>query len=138
MRVDGNDGKNPNYFPNNFDTIVADERYKEPAWELESSIADWYDRNGEGPAGVLENDHYSQPGDLYRNVMTIDQRKHLIANIVGAMIGIGGPKREVIMNRPALPLVPVRRGFGYGRGTGSGHGHGRDAVGNGTGTRVAS
>ena len=131
MRVDGNGGKSPNYFPNSFDTIVADERYKEPAWELESSIADWYDRNGEGPAsvpaiGVPENDHYSQPGDLYRNVMTIDQRKRLIENIVGAMIGISGPKREVIMNRQLCHWF--RCDVGLGMAVAQGLGVGMDVM----------
>ena len=31
MRVDGNGGKSPNYFPNSFDDIEADESYKQPS-----------------------------------------------------------------------------------------------------------
>jgi catalase len=93
MRVDGNSGKAPNYFPNSFDDIVADESYKGQAWDLGTSIADWYDRNADG-----ENDHYTQPGDLYR-LMDEEQKQHLVHNIVGAISGIGGPKRELIINR---------------------------------------
>ena len=93
MRVDGNGGSNPNYFPNSFDDIVVDESYKEPAWELESLTANWYDRNGEG-----ENDHYTQPGNLFR-LMDAEAKKNTISNIVGAMGGITGPKREEIINR---------------------------------------
>lgn len=93
MRVDGNSGKAPNYFPNSFDNIVVDESYKAPAWDLETSIADWYDRNAAG-----ENDHYTQPGNLYR-LMNAEQKQHLISNIVGAMNGIDGPKKEQIVNR---------------------------------------
>ena len=93
MRVDGNSGKSPNYFPNSFDNIVVDESYKAPAWDLGTSIADWYDRNAEG-----ENDHYTQPGNLYR-LMNEEQKQHLINNIVGAMSGIDGPKKEQIVNR---------------------------------------
>ncbi|MCO5947286.1 catalase [Mucilaginibacter flavidus] len=93
MRVDGNQGSAPNYFPNSFDDIVADEAYKEPSWDLGTGVADWYDRNGEG-----ENDHYTQPGNLYR--LMDDAAKHdLIHNIVNSMGGIGGPKKDLIVNR---------------------------------------
>ncbi|MFO7446871.1 MAG: catalase [Ignavibacteriaceae bacterium] len=69
MRVDGNGGSDPNYFPNSFDDIYADESYKEPAMALEGNLADWYDRNAEG-----ENDHFTQPGLLFRKVMTNQDR----------------------------------------------------------------
>jgi catalase len=45
MQVGDNGGANPNYRPNSFDDIVVDENYKEPPMQLESSIADWFDRN---------------------------------------------------------------------------------------------
>lgn len=93
MRVDGNGGSHPNYYPNSFGSIVPDNSYKEPAWELESLTADWYDRNAEG-----ENDHYTQPGNLFR-LMDAEAKKNTINNIVGAMSGINGPKREEIINR---------------------------------------
>ncbi|MDB5154386.1 MAG: catalase [Mucilaginibacter sp.] len=93
MRVDGNSGKAPNYFPNSFDDIEVDNSYKQPAWDLGATVADWYDRNAEG-----ENDHYTQPGNLYR-LMDEEQKQHLIENITGAMSGIDGPKREQIINR---------------------------------------
>jgi len=93
MRVDGNRGSAPNYFPNSFDNIVADAAYKEPSWDLGTGVADWYDRNADG-----ENDHYTQPGNLYR-LMGSDEKQELIKNIVGAMSGIEGPKRELIINR---------------------------------------
>jgi len=94
MRVDDNGGSAPNYFPNSFDNIVADEAYKEPAMELESTLAAWYDRNAPG-----EDDHYTQPGNLYRDVMTEEDRAHLVSNLVGAMSGVTGPKREAILMR---------------------------------------
>ncbi|MNY39225.1 Catalase [compost metagenome] len=93
MRVDGNGGGAPNYFPNSFDNIVADPSYKEPAWELESNVADWYDRNAPG-----DDDHFTQPGNLFR-LMTDEAKKNTISNIVGAMSGIDGPKRLDIINR---------------------------------------
>lgn len=93
MRLDGNGGSAPNYFPNSFDNIIADPNYKEPAWELESNVADWYDRNAPG-----DDDHYTQPGNLFR-LMTDEAKKNTISNIVGAMSGIDGPKRLEIINR---------------------------------------
>ncbi len=93
MRVDGNGGERPNYFPNSFDQIAIDPAYKEPPLPLYSHIADWYDRNCEG-----ENDHYSQPGRLFQ-IMSPEQQQNTISNIVGAMSGIDGPKRLEIINR---------------------------------------
>lgn len=61
---------------------------------MSSMIADWYDRNAPG-----ENDHYSQPGKLFRKVMTEEQRIETVSNIVGAMRGISGLKRADIINR---------------------------------------
>jgi len=93
MRVDGNQGSAPNYFPNSFDDIVADEAYKEPSWDLGTGVADWYNRNAEG-----ENDHYTQPGNLYR-LMNDAAKYDLINNIVNSMGGIDGPKKDLIINR---------------------------------------
>ena len=93
MRVDGNGGANPNYFPNSFDDIEADAAYKEPSWDLDNSVADWYDRNAED-----ENDHYTQPGNLYR-LMDSQAKQGLVNNIVNSMSGIDGPKKDLIVNR---------------------------------------
>jgi catalase len=94
MRVDGNGGRSANYFPNSFDNIKTDESYREPAQNLDSSVADWYDRNGEG-----DNDHYSQPGKLFREVMDEQAKENAVNNIVSSMSGIEGPQRENIINR---------------------------------------
>ncbi|MEW6196597.1 MAG: catalase [Bacteroidota bacterium] len=94
MRVDGNGGSDPNYHPNSFDDIYADESYKEPPMTLDSNIADWYDRNAPG-----EDDHYTQPGLLFTKAMSEQDRKNTINNIIGAMSGITGPKRDEIINR---------------------------------------
>ena len=93
MRVDGNGGSAPNYFPNSFDGIYADPSYKEPPMELENTLTDWFDRNGKN-----DNDHYTQPGDLFR-LMTAQDKANTISNIVGAMGGVSGPKRDLIINR---------------------------------------
>ncbi len=94
MRVDGNGEDTPNYFPNSFDDVYTDEAYKEKPMMLDSSIADWYDRNSEG-----ENDHFTQPGLLYTKAMNEYDRHNLVSNIVGAMSGITGPKKDLIINR---------------------------------------
>ena len=94
MRVDGNGEDKPNYFPNSFDDIYADSSYKEPPMELDSIVADWYDRNGAG-----ENDHYSQPGLLFTKAMNDYDRHNLVSNIVGAMSGISGEKKDIIISR---------------------------------------
>ena len=114
MRVDGNGGRNPNYFPNSFDNITVDASYKEPAQELESNVAGWYDRNAEG-----ENDHYTQPGNLFR-LLVPEQQQHLISNIVGAMSGIDGPKRMEIINRQLCHWFRAdpRLGMGIAQGLG--------------------
>lgn len=93
MRVDGNGGSNPNYYPNSFDNIQIDSSYREPATKLDNVLADRYDRNAEG-----ENDHYTQPGNLFR-LLSQQDKENTISNIVGAMNGIEGPKREEIINR---------------------------------------
>jgi catalase len=92
MRVDGNGGSSPNYYPNSFDKFEIDNDYKEPHLELQSKIADWYDRNSEG-----ENNHFTQPGNLFR-LMTPEQQKNTISNIVGAMSRITGPRKHNIIN----------------------------------------
>jgi catalase len=93
MRVDGNSGDSPNYFPNSFDNIEADKSYKEPAMKLDSDIADTYNRNEN------DDDYYTQPGMLFRKVMTEKERINTISNIVGAMSGIAGEKRDEIIQK---------------------------------------
>lgn len=96
MSVAGNGEDNPNYFPNSFDNIVPDKSYKEPAVELDSLIADRYDRNEN------DDDHYTQPGLLFRKVMTEEQRESTIYNFVSSMKGITGEKRDEIIKRQLI------------------------------------
>ncbi len=91
MRADGNGEDNPNYWPNRFDDIDADKNYKEPPFELDSNVADSYDRNEN------DDDHFSQPGALFRKVMTNQERQNTINNFVSSMKGITGPKRVEII-----------------------------------------
>lgn len=93
MRVDDNGGENPNYFPNSFDDIEADPSYREAALELDSNIADWYDRNEN------DDDHFTQPGNLFRKVMSEKEREKTVNNFISHMKGISGSKRDEIINR---------------------------------------
>jgi catalase len=114
MRVDGNGGAQPNYSPNSFDYIVEDQSYKQPGLELESTMADWYDRNAQG-----EDDHYSQPGNLFR-ILSPEQKVNTIHNIVGAMSGISGPKKDLIINRQLCHWfrADIQLGMGIASGLG--------------------
>ena len=93
MQVGDNGGASPNYRPNSFDSLVADENYKEPPMQLGSNIADWFDRNEN------DDDHFTQPGLLYRKVMSEEDRKNLVSNVVSSMRGICGEKKDEIINR---------------------------------------
>lgn len=106
MQVNDNGGSNANYRPNSFDDILVDEVYKEIPMELDSLIADWYDRNEN------DDDHYTQPGILYREVMSALDRKNLIHNIVSSMKGISGEKKEKIMNRQICHFFRVDKELG--------------------------
>ena len=107
MRLDGNGADAPNYFPNSFDDIKADEAYRHTPFELDALVADNYDRNAEG-----ENDHFSQPGIFWREVLNEDDKKSLVNNIVGAMKGISGTKKEEIINRQLCHFFRADIGLG--------------------------
>lgn len=107
MRTDGNGGDSPNYFPNSFDNITADPVYQQPAIALSSTVADHYNRNAEG-----ENDHYSQPGTFWREVLNEEDKKAFISNVTGAMNGISGPKRAEIINRQLCHFFRADIGLG--------------------------
>jgi catalase len=114
MQVGENGGANPNYRPNSFDDIVVDENYKEPPIQLDSTIADWFDRNQN------DNDHYTQPGNLYRQVMKGNEKKNLVNNIVSSMKGISGEKRIEIINRVLCHLfrIDIKLGMSVASGLG--------------------
>lgn len=94
MAFDGNGGDTPNYFPNSFDDLTLDETKKGQNYHLDSDEVGYFDRNGEN-----DDDHFTQAGDLFHKVMTPEERTHTVNNIIGAMSGIEGPKRDEIINR---------------------------------------
>ncbi|MGO3261054.1 MAG: catalase [Mesonia sp.] len=95
MRVDGNHGRAENYFPNSFDDINIDKDYKLKPPRVTDAESDWYDRNA---AESGDNDHYTQPGNLYR-LMSDEAKTNLVNNTVEAMSGIDGPKKNEIIQR---------------------------------------
>ena len=114
MQTGDNGGSNPNYRPNSFDDIVVDESYRVPAMQLESNIADWFDRNEN------DNDHYTQPGLLFRKVMNEQDKKNLVTNIVSSMIGISGEKKDEIINRALCHFfrADIQLGMSIAKGLG--------------------
>ena len=107
MQVSANGGAAPNYAPNSFDDVVADPAYREPAQPLDDAMAAWYDRNAPG-----EDDHYTQPGILYRSVLSEGERDRLVVNIATSMAGIAGEKRELIVNRQLCHFFRADIGLG--------------------------
>lgn len=114
MQTGENGGAEPNYRPNSFDDIVIDESYKESAMHLESNIADWFDRNEN------DDDHYTQPGDLYRKAMNEQDRINLVNNIVNSMNGICGEKKNEIINRQLCHFfrADIQLGMAVAKGLG--------------------
>lgn len=109
MRVDENGRRSPNYFPNSFDDIKPNESYKRPAEPLAFPVVDWYDRNAEG-----ENDHYTQPGVFFREVLSVEDKQNLMSNIAESMLGINGPKKEEIINRQLCHFFRTDINLGMG------------------------
>ena len=101
MQTGDNGGSSPNYRPNSFDAIVVEESFKEPVMTLESNQAYWYDRNEN------DDDHFTQPGLLYSTVMSEQDKKNLISNIVSSMSSITGEKKEEIINRQLGHFIRV-------------------------------
>ena len=94
MQTSDNGGSSLNYnTEQSGDEIIVDKSYAEPAMILESNKLDWYDRNEK------DDDHYSQPGTLFRKVMSDKDKKNLVANIVSSMKSISGDTKDQIIER---------------------------------------
>ena len=74
MRTDANAGGGPNYYPNTFDGPQPMPEAAEPPFEVSGTAA--------RQPYTHPNDDFMQAGDLYRKVMTDEDRDHLIGNIV--------------------------------------------------------
>ena len=73
MCCDDNGGAEPNYYPNSFGGPEPREEAKEPDFEVAGTAG--------RHAYQLTDDDFFQAGELYRRVMTGEDREHLIGNI---------------------------------------------------------
>jgi len=74
MRFDDNRGSGPNYYPNSFGGPAPDIQAAEPVFKVSGKAA--------RQPYTHPNDDFVQAGNLYRKVMTNEDRDHLIGNIV--------------------------------------------------------
>ncbi len=91
MRVDPNGGPGPNYWPNSFNGPAPDPTAGEPPFPLEGLA-------GRHPI-TYPNDDFVQAGNLYRKVMTDEDRDHLIGNIVAHL---GGAQKRIQLRQSAI------------------------------------
>ncbi len=91
MRVDANGEGGPNYWPNSFGGPVPDQTAGEPPFEVSGLAARRPFTHG--------NDDFVQPGNLYRNVMTDQDRENLIGNIVSHL---GKAQKRIQLCQAAL------------------------------------
>ncbi len=91
MRNDPNGGSGPNYWPNSFNGPSPDISLKEPPFEI-SGFTDRY-------KFTHPNDDFVQPGNLYRDVMTDQDRENLAGNIIGHL---GGSQKRIQLRQTAL------------------------------------
>jgi catalase len=85
MRTDGNLGATTSYDPNSQGLWDDQPEYAEPAQPLEGN-ADHYDHR-------LEDDHWEQPGNLFRK-MTPEQKQRLFDNTARAIKGASQAVKE--------------------------------------------
>ena len=91
MRVDGNAGSGPNYWPNSFGGPAPDPDALEPPFDVSGQAA--------RQPFAQPNDDFMQAGNLYRDVMTDVDREHLVGNIVGHL---GGAQKRIQLRQTAV------------------------------------
>lgn len=91
MRVDDNGGGGPNYWPHSFEGPEPDPTAGEPPFEVAGHAA--------RQPYSHPNDDFQQAGDLYRKVMTEEDRDHLVGNIVDHL---KGAQKRIQMRQVAL------------------------------------
>jgi len=79
MRVDANRGGGPNYYPNSFGGPAPEPTAAEPPFQVTGMAS--------RKPYTHPNDDFFQAGELYRRVMTDEDREHLIGNIVDHLAG---------------------------------------------------
>lgn len=91
MRTDSNGGGGPNYYPNSFGGPEPRPGVAEPPFNVSGKAS--------RQAYNHPNDDFAQPGALYRDVMTDEERDHLIGNIVAHL---GGAQKRIQLRQTAL------------------------------------
>ena len=91
MRTGDGGGSGPNYYPNSFGGPGPDAAVAGPPIDVAGMAA--------RHAYELTDDDFVQPGDLYRKVMTDEDRDHLIGNIVGHL---GGAQKRLQLRQTAV------------------------------------
>ncbi len=91
MRVDSNGAGGPNYWPNSFGGPEPAMGPEEPAFDLEGAAG--------RHAYSHPNDDFVQAGNLYRKVMTEQDRENLVGNIVDHL---GGALKRIQYRQTAL------------------------------------
>lgn len=91
MRVDDGGGSGPNYWPNSMGAPGPDPGANEPHFPLEGEAG----RHAYGHS----NDDFEQPRELFRTVMTDQDRANLIGNIVDHL---GGAQKRLQLRQCAL------------------------------------
>jgi len=86
MRVDGNQGATPTYYPNSRDTWASHmPAAAEPPLAIDGAAAHWDHR--------VDDDHWQQPGDLFR-LMTPTQQQALFDNTARSLGGADLPIQD--------------------------------------------
>src|SRR5438552_17364383 len=85
MRFDGNAGAAPHYGPNSVPGTPAEApAYREPSWDLGATAVERFSHRG-------EEDHFSQPGALFR-LMTPVQQELLVATLSASLKAVTLPE----------------------------------------------
>jgi catalase len=91
MRFDGNSGRGPNYYPNTMGGPEPNPDVSAPPFEVSGVAARQQYQH--------PNDDFVQAGDLYRKVMSDQDREHLIGNIVAHL---GNAQKRIQLRQTAL------------------------------------
>jgi catalase len=100
MRIDGNLGGTPTYFPNSRGEWIDQPQLNEPPLELQGAAAHWDHR--------VDDDHYQQPGDLFRK-MTPVQQQMLFDNTLARSAPLQGIFRSVMSPTASRQIRPTAR-----------------------------
>jgi catalase len=91
MRVDANGGSGPNYWPNSFCGPAPDPGFLEPPFNVLGLAAH--------TPYTHPNDDFVQPGNLYRDVMIVQNRENLVGNIASHL---SGAQKRIQLRQTAL------------------------------------